>query len=227
MTAQHRASWRPAECKDQPNFGRWWRRRTPRIGQPVRHAGVAGRRRSHHRRAVDRGIATPWPGGHPRRHRGGGSRRGHPRCGAPRSRVAGHRWPGCLSRDAEPVAGADHRGERPRRGDRTGGRSRGGCRRLPGQAVRPARAGCPHSGRDTTERDPNGQRTSGNRRPVDRPTYAAGVTRNEILSEVWDPHWYGPTRTLDVHVAALRKKLGSADWIETIRSIGYRLGLPK
>ena len=55
----------------------------------------------------------------------------------------------------------------------------------------------------------------------------AVVTRNEILSEVWDPHWYGPTRTLDVHVAALRKKLGSADWIETIRSIGYRLGLPK
>jgi DNA-binding response OmpR family regulator len=55
----------------------------------------------------------------------------------------------------------------------------------------------------------------------------AVVTRSVILSEVWDPHWYGPTRTLDVHVAALRKKLGSADWIETIRSIGYRLGQPK
>jgi len=55
----------------------------------------------------------------------------------------------------------------------------------------------------------------------------AVVTRHVILSEVWDPHWYGPTRTLDVHVAALRKKLGSPDWIETIRSIGYRLGQPK
>ncbi len=54
----------------------------------------------------------------------------------------------------------------------------------------------------------------------------AVVTRHVILSEVWDPHWYGPTRTLDVHVAALRKKLGSADWIETVRSVGYRLGRP-
>jgi DNA-binding response OmpR family regulator len=52
----------------------------------------------------------------------------------------------------------------------------------------------------------------------------AVVTRHDILSEVWDPHWYGPTRTLDVHVAALRKKLGSPDWIETVRSVGYRLG---
>ena len=50
--------------------------------------------------------------------------------------------------------------------------------------------------------------------------------RQELLENVWDPHWYGPTRTLDVHVAALRKKLGSPDWIETIRSIGYRLGQP-
>ncbi len=54
----------------------------------------------------------------------------------------------------------------------------------------------------------------------------AVVTRHDILSEVWDPHWYGPTRTLDVHVAALRKKLGSAEWIETVRSVGYRLGRP-
>jgi DNA-binding response OmpR family regulator len=52
----------------------------------------------------------------------------------------------------------------------------------------------------------------------------AVVSRHDILSEVWDPYWYGPSRTLDVHVAALRKKLGSADWIETVRSVGYRLG---
>src|SRR4029077_17886392 len=32
--------------------------------------------------------------------------------------------------------------------------------------------------------------------------------RDEILEQVWDAHWYGPTKTLDVHVAAVRKKLG-------------------
>ena len=48
-------------------------------------------------------------------------------------------------------------------------------------------------------------------------------TREDIIDEVWDPHWYGPTKTLDVHVAALRRKLGDADWIETVRGVGYRL----
>lgn len=52
----------------------------------------------------------------------------------------------------------------------------------------------------------------------------AVVTRHDILSEVWDPHWYGPTRTLDVHVASLRRKLGHPDWVQTVRSVGYRLG---
>ena len=36
----------------------------------------------------------------------------------------------------------------------------------------------------------------------------AVFTRTHILEEVWDAHWYGPTKTLDVHVAAVRKKLG-------------------
>jgi DNA-binding response OmpR family regulator len=53
------------------------------------------------------------------------------------------------------------------------------------------------------------------------------VTRHDILSEVWDPNWYGPTRTLDVHVASLRRKLGDPDWVETVRSVGYRLGAPR
>jgi two-component system, OmpR family, response regulator RegX3 len=47
--------------------------------------------------------------------------------------------------------------------------------------------------------------------------------RDEILARVWDPHWYGPTKTLDVHVAALRKKLGDPTWIETVRGVGFRL----
>jgi DNA-binding response OmpR family regulator len=48
-------------------------------------------------------------------------------------------------------------------------------------------------------------------------------SRQELLENVWDPHWYGPTKTLDVHVASLRKKLGDAGWIETVRGVGFRL----
>ena len=51
----------------------------------------------------------------------------------------------------------------------------------------------------------------------------AVVTRQQIMDEVWDPHWYGPTKTLDVHVASLRKKLGDHGLIETVRSVGFRL----
>jgi DNA-binding response OmpR family regulator len=48
-------------------------------------------------------------------------------------------------------------------------------------------------------------------------------SREKILEEVWDPHWYGPTKTLDVHIASLRKKLGDPAWIETVRGVGFRL----
>ncbi len=50
----------------------------------------------------------------------------------------------------------------------------------------------------------------------------AVARRGEILDEVWDTEWYGPTRTIDVHVAALRRKLGDG-WIETVRGVGFRL----
>ena len=51
----------------------------------------------------------------------------------------------------------------------------------------------------------------------------AVVSREQIMDEVWDPHWYGQTRTLDVHVASLRKKLGDPGLIETVRRVGFRL----
>ncbi|MDY7105772.1 MAG: response regulator transcription factor [Actinomycetota bacterium] len=51
----------------------------------------------------------------------------------------------------------------------------------------------------------------------------AVATRESILREVWDEHWWGSTKTLDVHVASLRRKLGVADLIETVRGVGYRL----
>jgi DNA-binding response OmpR family regulator len=50
------------------------------------------------------------------------------------------------------------------------------------------------------------------------------VTRQEILETAWDAHWYGPTKVLDVHVAALRRKLGYQGLIETVYGRGFRLG---
>lgn len=52
------------------------------------------------------------------------------------------------------------------------------------------------------------------------------VRRDEILRRVWDENWYGPTKTLDVHVATLRKKLGDPAWIETVRGVGFRVANP-
>jgi len=52
------------------------------------------------------------------------------------------------------------------------------------------------------------------------------VTRTELMDEVWDPNWYGSTKTLDVHVSSLRKKLGDdpADprYVHTVRGVGFR-----
>jgi DNA-binding response OmpR family regulator len=50
------------------------------------------------------------------------------------------------------------------------------------------------------------------------------VSRQEILESAWDAHWYGPTKVLDVHVAALRRKLGLPSLIETVYGRGFRLG---
>jgi len=54
----------------------------------------------------------------------------------------------------------------------------------------------------------------------------AVCTRSDILENVWDVNWYGPTKTVDAHVAAIRKKLGNALWIEAVRGVGFRLGPP-
>ena len=56
--------------------------------------------------------------------------------------------------------------------------------------------------------------------------FGAVRTREEIIENVWDVHWFSSTRTLDVHVAALRTRLGGTDWIETVRGVGFRLCEP-
>jgi two-component system, OmpR family, response regulator RegX3 len=51
----------------------------------------------------------------------------------------------------------------------------------------------------------------------------AAVSRRRLLEEVWETTWYGSTKTIDVHVAALRRKLGDPGLIETVRGVGFRL----
>jgi DNA-binding response OmpR family regulator len=52
------------------------------------------------------------------------------------------------------------------------------------------------------------------------------VSRETLMSEVWDENWFGSTKTLDVHVATLRRKLaegaGNPQYIETVRGVGFR-----
>jgi DNA-binding response OmpR family regulator len=55
----------------------------------------------------------------------------------------------------------------------------------------------------------------------------AVCTRSRIVAEVWGRSWAGANRTLDVHVATLRTKLGRADLVQTVRGVGYRLGVPE
>jgi len=49
------------------------------------------------------------------------------------------------------------------------------------------------------------------------------VSRRRLLEDVWQTTWYGSTKTIDVHVAALRRKLGDPSLIETVRGVGFRL----
>ena len=51
----------------------------------------------------------------------------------------------------------------------------------------------------------------------------AVIDRERLLREVWNTEWFGPTKTVDVHVASLRRKLGDPRWIETVRGVGLRL----
>lgn len=48
-------------------------------------------------------------------------------------------------------------------------------------------------------------------------------TREQLLNQVWGSDFLGETRTIDVHIGQLRKKLGLSEVIKTIPKIGYRL----
>ncbi len=57
------------------------------------------------------------------------------------------------------------------------------------------------------------------------------VTRETLMSEVWDENWFGSTKTLDVHIAGLRRKLGddpaAPRYIHTVRGVGFRFAAPE
>ena len=59
----------------------------------------------------------------------------------------------------------------------------------------------------------------------------AVVSRERLIDEVWDVNWFGSTKTLDVHVSSLRRKLGDDPaeprFIHTVRGVGFRLAGPE
>jgi two-component system, OmpR family, response regulator RegX3 len=56
------------------------------------------------------------------------------------------------------------------------------------------------------------------------------VTRERLIDEVWDPNWFGSTKTLDVHVSGIRRKLGDDPakprFVHTVRGVGFRFSAP-
>ena len=59
----------------------------------------------------------------------------------------------------------------------------------------------------------------------------AVITRERLIDEVWDVNWFGSTKTLDVHVSGLRRKLGDSSssprFIHTVRGVGFRFSGPE
>jgi two-component system response regulator RegX3 len=57
------------------------------------------------------------------------------------------------------------------------------------------------------------------------------VTRDDLMAEVWDENWFGSTKTLDVHVGWLRRKLGDDPskprYLHTVRGVGFRFSAPE
>ena len=57
------------------------------------------------------------------------------------------------------------------------------------------------------------------------------VSREKLMRDVWDSAWYGSTKTLDMHISVLRKKLGDdaahPSYITTIRGVGFRFDAPE
>jgi DNA-binding response OmpR family regulator len=57
------------------------------------------------------------------------------------------------------------------------------------------------------------------------------VRREDLMARVWDVNWFGSTKTLDVHIRSLRKKLDEGPshrrFIDTVRGVGFRFAAPE
>ena len=56
------------------------------------------------------------------------------------------------------------------------------------------------------------------------------VSREDLMADVWDENWFGSTKTLDVHIGFVRRKLGddASDprYLRTVRGVGFLLASP-
>jgi two-component system response regulator RegX3 len=57
------------------------------------------------------------------------------------------------------------------------------------------------------------------------------ITREQLIEDVWDMNWFGSTKTLDVHISNLRRKLDedptAPRYIHTVRGVGFRFSAPR
>jgi two-component system response regulator RegX3 len=57
------------------------------------------------------------------------------------------------------------------------------------------------------------------------------VSREDLMADVWDENWFGSTKTLDVHIGFLRRKLGddaaAPRYLRTVRGVGFQLAAPE
>ncbi len=102
---------------------------------------------------------------------------------------------------------------------------------IPAAAPAPQQFGPLHLDRRTRQVRVEGREVALSPREFDLLAYLAqdpGAvhSRQQIMDAVWDPHFFRPTKTLDAHVAALRRKLGDPGWITTARGVGFRLTAP-
>ena len=111
-----------------------------------------------------------------------------------------------------------------RRAERDDGRSAPIRDRRAARSIRRAARGVPRRGAVLTRKEFD---------LLERLVRDAGrvVTREDLMSEIWDENWFGSTKTLDVHIGWLRKKLGDdpADprYIHTVRGVGFRFAAPE
>jgi two-component system response regulator RegX3 len=104
------------------------------------------------------------------------------------------------------------------------------------QAAAPAKAGALEVGPLKVDRDRRAASLNGEEIDLTRKEFellallvseaGAVISRERLIDEVWDTNWFGSTKTLDVHVSSLRRKLGddSQDprFIHTVRGVGFR-----